>query len=149
MMKKKTRAPRRRRFGLDEIDSAKKALEEIQKLNDIWYEDFNIETFRELAEQFKSGTIPKNEQRIPKTRDNLQVIVRKSGEISFHGMYTLPNGKGTSLLLGEDPEMTIERAQPIVRTLQRLADKGIDPQDGLHKRLIRELEKQGDKWRPH
>lgn len=100
-----------------------------------------------MAAKLRARKIPV--PRWTRTLDNLHVIVRNTGEISFHGIYTLPNGKRTSMLLGEHPDMTIDRAQPIVKTLQALADKGIDPQSGLHRRLVRELETQGDKWRTH
>jgi hypothetical protein len=33
--------------------------------------------------------------------------------------------------------------------VRALAEMGIDPQEGLHERLIRELQKEGTNWRPH
>jgi hypothetical protein len=52
-----------------------------------------------------------------------------------------------SLLLGHFPKMKIEEARGIAATIEALADKGIDVQDGLHDRLIRELKQQGVNWR--
>jgi hypothetical protein len=36
----------------------------------------------------------------------------------------------------------------IARTVQALAEQGIDAQAGLHERLIRELKAKGIRWRP-
>ena len=50
--------------------------------------------------------------------------------------------------IGESPETTVDRARKIARSIIAIADKGIDPRDGLHKRLVSEIEKVGDKWKP-
>jgi hypothetical protein len=43
------------------------------------------------------------------------------------------------LKLGNHPEMTIDQARELRKTVIALGVKGIDPTEGLHERLIREL----------
>ena len=38
--------------------------------------------------------------------------------------------------IGEAPEMTIDRARKIARSIIAIAEKEIDPRDGVHKRLV-------------
>ena len=47
--------------------------------------------------------------------------------------------------LGDHPDMSIAEARQLTRTVQTLAAIGIDPQEGLHERLIRELKAKGTK----
>jgi hypothetical protein len=51
------------------------------------------------------------------------------------------------ILIGEHPTMDIATARTLTRTILDLAKMGIDPQDGLEKRLVRELLEQGTAWR--
>jgi hypothetical protein len=77
----------------------------------------------------------------------LRAIVRDTGGISFHVQYTI--GKSRPYLkIGEVPGTTIEQARALAKTVLALARQGIDPQSGLHERLLRELAEQGPKWRP-
>jgi hypothetical protein len=77
----------------------------------------------------------------------LRAIVRKSGEISLHVSYTIGESR-PYLLLGHMPDITIAEARELARTVLALAEKGIDPAEGLHARLIRELRAKGTRWRP-
>lgn len=84
----------------------------------------------------------------------LRAIVTKGGRISFHASYHFGDSR-PFITLGEynvpksHPDyISIEDARELTKTIKTLADKGIDPQDGLHRRLIRELREQGPKWRP-
>jgi|KBSMisStaDraftv2_1062788.scaffolds.fasta_scaffold1897613_1 Arm DNA-binding domain len=107
---------------------------------------FNQETFEEVVKYLKKTSLPRAMISDP-VEPGLRVMVRKSGSISFHVHYTV----GTSrpmIDIGEAPEMTIDRARKIARSIIAIADKGIDPRDGLHKRLVAEIEKVGDKWKP-
>ena len=44
--------------------------------------------------------------------------------------------------------MTVNEACDQAKTVCALADMGIDPQEGLHERLIKELREKGTAWRP-
>jgi hypothetical protein len=110
---------------------------------------FNGETFEELAARFKPGD-EKDKKRYVLTdpaTTGLQVIIRASGAISYHTHYTVGDRRPL-LLLGHHPKMTIARARELTRIVIELGAMGIDPQEGLHERLIRELEKKGTEWRP-
>jgi hypothetical protein len=49
----------------------------------------------------------------------------------------------------KSPEhLTIEEAREVTKTIQALARKGIDVQEGLHRSMIRGIRKEGVKWRP-
>jgi Arm DNA-binding domain len=77
----------------------------------------------------------------------LQAIIRPSGAVSFHVHYHC-NGQRPLLKLGNHPDMTIAQARELTKTVIALGNLGIDPQEGLHERLIRELQAKGIKWRP-
>jgi hypothetical protein len=80
-------------------------------------------------------------------QDGLRAIVRKTGLVSFHAHYAF-NGQRPFLLIGHYPETTIEQARELTKTVRALADMGIDVTEGLHARLIRELKRDGTRWRP-
>jgi hypothetical protein len=52
------------------------------------------------------------------------------------------------LKIGDWPGTSIEQARTLARTVKALGVAGIDPQVGLHERLIRELTERGTDWRP-
>lgn len=120
--------------------------------------EFTAENLRGLAADMQKHTWPLIKDRMTVSDDvvtGLRAIVTKDGNITFHSSYHLPNKRG-SLLLGEltddetNPDrMTVSEARHLMRTIQTLAEGiGIDPQEGLHRRLIRELKREGTKWRP-
>jgi hypothetical protein len=77
----------------------------------------------------------------------LQAIIRKTGLISFHCGYSF-RGSRPVLKLGNFPDMSVAQARELAKTVRALADMGIDPQEGLHERLIKELREKGTAWRP-
>ena len=109
---------------------------------------FNADTFEALADDLQNKRIP-----LPRVTvsDNIQTglraIIRNTGLISFHVQYDI-DGSRPYLKIGDHPEMSVERARRIAGIVRTLADHGIDPQAGLHERLVRELEDKGVKWRP-
>lgn len=108
---------------------------------------FNDKTFLRIADDLQSGRIPLPKQTL--THENLQVIIRDSGTISYHALYWREDGIRTSLTLGHHSEgMRLPQARQLTETIRKLSERGIDVQDGLHKRLIRELTEQGEKWKP-
>jgi hypothetical protein len=50
--------------------------------------------------------------------------------------------------VGAIPGTTIKEARELTKTIRALAEKGIDIQDGLLPRLLRELKAWGTRWRP-
>jgi hypothetical protein len=36
----------------------------------------------------------------------------------------------------------------LTKTIRALGDKGVDPQEGLHKRLLKEIAEKGTAWKP-
>jgi hypothetical protein len=110
--------------------------------------EFTIPFLQKLAEGLTTGRMKTD--RITISDDlvpGLRAIVRDTGGISFHVQYTI--GKSRPYLkIGEVPGTTIEQARSLAKTVLALARQGIDPQSGLHERLLRELAEQGSKWRP-
>lgn len=81
----------------------------------------------------------------------LRIMILKSGTISYHASYTL-KGERPFLYIGsanrDQPDyLSLAEARETVKTIKALADKGVDVQDGLLPRLIRELKRDGVKWR--
>jgi len=52
------------------------------------------------------------------------------------------------LILGEMGKISLTQARELTKTIKALAANGINVQEGLHERLIRELLTKGVKWRP-
>lgn len=78
----------------------------------------------------------------------LRIIIRPGGACSFHVQYRVAGrNRRPTIMLGSHPEMPIDQARALTKTIVELAHKGIDVEDGLHKRLMRELQEQGTNWR--
>lgn len=111
-------------------------------------ERFDPKIFKDLARDLQDGTIPLKRITISDPDCvGLRAVIRDTGLISFHAHYQLDDSRPL-LKIGEFPSTSIAEARELCRTVMSLADKGIDPQEGLHERLIRELKEKGDKWRP-
>src|ERR1700722_19565780 len=83
-----------------------------------------------------------------KVSHGLRIIVRKGAGATFHVQYTVTGrNRRPSIMLGTFPEMSIEEARSLTRPIVELGRRGIDVQDGLEKRLVRELKEQGVNWR--
>ena len=81
----------------------------------------------------------------------LRAVIRKTGAVTLHAAYTIGDSRPL-LKLGDldrkSPEyVSIEDARELTKSIQHLADRGIDVQEGLHRRLISELKTQGSRWR--
>lgn len=112
---------------------------------------FTIPVMQQLIEDMQSKRLPLPLVRLSDDQQqNHRAIVYNSGKISFHVQFRVKgkDGERPLLLIGDYPKMTIERSRKIARTIIALADKGIDPREGLHERLIREIETKGENWRP-
>jgi hypothetical protein len=111
--------------------------------------EFTVATLEKLAKSLESGAI-KHIDRLSISDDvqpGLRAIIRNTGAISFHVHYAVA-GSRPMLKIGEHPGTSIAEARSLAATVLTLADKGIDPQVGLHERLIRELKEKGARWRP-
>jgi hypothetical protein len=82
----------------------------------------------------------------------LRAVIRKDGDVAYHASYTLGDGRPflkLGMLDAKDPDhISLAEARELTKTIKALADKGIDPQQGLHKRLIAELKRDGSNWTP-
>jgi hypothetical protein len=82
----------------------------------------------------------------------LRYTVLPSGSITLSANYFV--GQERCLLKlgvlnkGQEDYISIEDARELTKTIKALGDKGVNPQDGLTKRLIRELKEKGTAWRP-
>lgn len=109
---------------------------------------FNIEKLLSLTDALSSGLMKVDKITVSDDMvSGLRAICRNTGGISYHVAYVV-NGSRPYLKIGSHPGMTIAEARAIAKTVIALSKKGIDPQDGLHARLIRELREQGEAWRP-
>lgn len=114
---------------------------------------FTPEKIFAAAAQLKSGKWPA--ERVRWTDDvvpGLRYVINSSGLVTAHVSYEVDKFRGL-FLLGSlnkeaDNHLTIEEARKLARVVQELAEGGIDIQDGLHARLIKELKKEGTAWRP-
>lgn len=88
---------------------------------------FTIATLKKLAADMKSGAVPLSRTVISdEIVTGLRAIIRNTGSISYHVQYHVGD------------------ARPWIA----LGGIGIDVTEGLHKRLMRELKRDGIKWRP-
>ena len=114
---------------------------------------FTAERLKVIAHDVKSGVrpTPKSQPWISIGDDRqpgLRAIIRKSGAVTFHCMYYFGASR-PMVLVGQFPETSIEEARHLAQVVRGLAEKGIDVQEGLHERLLRELQEEGLNWRPN
>jgi hypothetical protein len=110
---------------------------------------FDGKVFEALADDLKSGRIPLDRVVVSDDRTTgLRAIIRNTGAISFHVQYLSEDGSRPYILMGHYPDTTVDRARERARTIHTLAAKGIDPTAGLHARLLKELDRDGVRWKP-
>lgn len=105
---------------------------------------FEAKTLEALAKDLQAGRLPLDRVTISDDMvTGLRAVVYKSGLISFAISYHLgderPFLKLGSLNKDADDHISIADAREVAKSVKKLADKGIDPQAGLHSRLIREI----------
>lgn len=112
------------------------------------------------AERLKAFSKDLQTQRVPLERQQisddmvvgLRAMIHKSGLIAFHVSYYVGD-KRPFMRIGtfddpSDPDyISIEDAREVAKTIKALGEKGIDVQDGLQRRLVRELKEKGVGWR--
>lgn len=114
---------------------------------------FTNEALEGLAKDLKSGRLPLERTTISDDMvTGLRAIVTKDGKISFHASYHFGEGR-PFMKIGELDKkskdyISITDARELTKTIKGLADKGIDPQEGLLQRLVKELKRDGTSWKP-
>jgi hypothetical protein len=85
----------------------------------------------------------------------LRALITKDGVVTYHANYHLGGigGKRGYLRLGTlDPKakdhISLDDARELTKTIKTLSAQGIDPEEGLHARLVKELLRDGTDWRP-
>jgi hypothetical protein len=114
---------------------------------------FTEEYFNHAAKEMQSGRSPaKRLQHADDLVTGLRVQIFPSNIISYHVQFYVGDQRPFMLIgyANKDNPMylTVQEAREIAKTIIALGNKGINPQDGLLPRLIRELKKEGEKWRP-
>lgn len=113
---------------------------------------FTPERLEAFARDLKSQRVPLERQQISDDRVvGLRAMIHRTGLIAFHVSYYVGE-KRPFMKIGDfnrdSPDyISIEDAREIAKTIKALGDKGIDVQDGLHRRLVRELKEKGPAWR--
>ena len=114
---------------------------------------FTPERLHAFARDLKSQRVPLERQQISDDIVvGLRAMIHKTGLIAFHVSYYVGE-KRPFIKIGEfdDPNspdfISIDDAREVAKTIKALGDKGIDVQDGLQRRLIRELKEKGSAWR--
>jgi hypothetical protein len=114
---------------------------------------FTPERLEAFARDLKSQRVPLVRQQISDdVVTGLRAVVHKTGRIALHVSYYVGE-KRPFMILGtlddpKDPDyISIEDAREVAKTIKALGDKGIDVQDGLHRRLVKELKEKGSAWR--
>jgi hypothetical protein len=112
-----------------------------------------MENIEKIAKDLATGKLKLPRVQISDDRvTGLRIMINKSGLITAHAAYTI--GASRPLIkIGsfnkDDPEyITLEEARHLTKTIQALAAKGIDVQEGLHRSMIRGLKEKGTAWRP-
>ncbi len=116
---------------------------------------FDEKTLKDFVKDIQNKRLPLD--RVTVSDDlvtGLRAMVTKDGRITFHASYHFGDQRplmkiGRLDVSPKDPEyMSVTDARELTKTIKSLADKGIDPQEGLSRRLIRELREHGSAWRP-
>ena len=113
---------------------------------------FTAERLRAFSKDLQTQRVPLERQQISDDMVvGLRAMVHKSGLIAFHVSYYVGD-KRPFMRIGTfnegDPDfISIEDAREVAKTIKALGDKGIDVQDGLQRRLVRELKEKGTNWR--
>ena len=113
---------------------------------------FTPERLEAFARDLKSQRVPLERQQISDDMVvGLRAMIHKTGLIAFHVSYYVDD-KRPFIKIGEfnkdSPDyISIEDAREVAKTIKALGEKGIDVQDGLQRRLIKELKDKGTSWR--
>lgn len=114
---------------------------------------FTEETFHAVAKDLKSGRLPLARTQISDDLvAGLRAQIHRSGLTSYHVSYYVGDKRPFINVGSANPEepdyLTVTEARNLAKTIKSLGDRGVDVQDGLHKRLLKELKRDGTSWRP-
>lgn len=110
--------------------------------------EFTPAFLEKIASQLQRGTIPLPQVTVTDSQQpGLRALIRASGVVAFHCSYTIGETRPYTKI-GELGSMSIDEARKICRTVQALAEQGIDPFAGLVEARVKELQKRGTAWRP-
>ncbi len=110
--------------------------------------NFSVAALEKMAAIVRTMRLPNGRVTVSdNVQPGLRAIIRDTGGVSFHAHYEI-DGTRPYLKIGGLPGTSIAEARELTKTILALAAKGIDPQAGLHDRLIRELTAKGAAWRP-
>jgi hypothetical protein len=136
------------RNEMQRLDTLQKEVAALEKQQVTW----SPESFKTLRADVIAGRHPSKRPQITDSLvPGLRARFEASGDIGFYVHYSLVSGDKDRFqqLIGYYPEMSIEEARRIANVAKHLADHGINIQDGLLPRLIRELQEYGTTWRPN
>jgi hypothetical protein len=110
-------------------------------------------TLFKIADDLKRGVPP-----LPKLSVvddmvvGLRFIIYRSGEIALHSSYTVGDRRPffkLGVLNKDDPDhLSLTDARELTKSIKSIGLRGVDIQDGLMKRLVAELKRDGQNWRP-
>lgn len=114
---------------------------------------FDEATLLAIGKDLASGKLPLERVRVSDDMVvGLRAVVNRSGLVTLHASYAVGENRPFILLgsLNDDADnhITIKEARELTKTIKAIGDKGIDVQEGLHRRLMRELKRDGTAWKP-
>lgn len=116
---------------------------------------FSVPMLKDMAKDLQSGKIPLDRTVLSDDLvTGLRAIVRNTGSVSLHASYHFDDGRpmmklGDPTLPPKDPDyISLDDARELTKTIKHLALNGIDVQEGARRRLVRELLRDRESWRP-
>lgn len=114
---------------------------------------FDATTLLAVAEDLKAGRLPLERVRVSDDMVvGLKAVVNRSGLVTLHVSYEVGDER-PFMILGSinkdaDNHITIEDARDLAKTIKALGERGINVTDANNRRLIAELKRDGNRWRP-
>lgn len=113
---------------------------------------FSEKAFLGVAEDLKSGRLPLERTQLSDDMvTGLRAMIFKNGDISYYASYYFGDDRPL-LKIGsgnrETPDyLPLAKARELTKTIKALAERGVNVQLGLMPRLVRELLRDGVRWR--
>lgn len=114
---------------------------------------FTEEYFHQTAEQMRTGRAPmKRMQHSDEMVAGLRAQVFPSGIISYHVSFYVGDERPFMMIGYANKDsplyLTVQEAREVAKTVIALGKRGVNPQDGLLPRLLKELRRDGERWKP-
>jgi hypothetical protein len=122
---------------------------------------FDKPTMLKILKDLQTGRLPLPRVQISDDKvTGLRAMINRGGtkqnpggSIALHAAYAVggsrPLVKLGELQDGAEEPITIDEARELTVVIQELGEKGVDVQEGLHRRLMTELRRDGANWRPN